>query len=50
MPQEDVRGVEGGIDPSTLSGGKYIMAVETANEEGKVGLVSSIEEVFSLGM
>ena len=51
MPQEYVRGVEGGMNPDTLGSDKYDLEVETVDVEGKVVHVSSIEEkVISLGM
>jgi len=42
MPQEDVRGVKWGVDPSTLSGGNYAIPAETIDAEGKGELTSSI--------
>lgn len=43
MPQVEVRGVEGGIEPATLSGGNDDMIIETATSEGKMGSTPSIE-------
>ena len=45
MPQEYVRGVEGGIDPARLSGGKDDMETQIVNVEGKEGPISPRVEV-----
>lgn len=45
FPQQDGRGVVGGMDPTTLSNGKHDMIEESANVDGNEGTIYPIVEV-----
>jgi len=50
MPQEEVRGVDGGVGIATLRRGNDVMAADTADAEGKDVLDSTIAYSTYKGM